>query len=306
MRTFDTAAIAPRDRVARWTDALADVCGLLHADAHGASTLDVEMAFGELGRLRVGRIAASRHRVGLPPALARTARHPVIKVIVQTVGTSRYEQGGELVALGPGEGLVYDVGRPHLITSDEATEHLVAIIPRELAAHRGVSLCQLGRQRFSTRTGVGRVAAAVLDSTLGELATLSPDSEGDVAASILNLVLAPLAPAGDGLTALRYRIKAYIRDRLRDPELSIAAIAEALGCSTRYLHRAFAGEPETITDHIWAARIDGSRDELVRRRDCTISEIAFAWGFSSSAHFSRVFRQRVGQSPSELRRAAAR
>jgi AraC family transcriptional regulator, positive regulator of tynA and feaB len=304
--TFDTAQVPARERVERWTQALAEVCGRLFADPHGAATLEVEMAFGAVGGLRVGRIAASRHRVGLTPALARAADHPVAKVIVQTRGTTIYAQGGEEVALSPGEGLVYDVARPHVITSDAPTEHLVAIIPHALIARRGISLGQLSRQRFSTRGGVGRVAASLLDSTVGELATLTPDSEPELAASLLNLLLAPIAPAAGGPSALRYRIKRYIRDRIRDPELTIDEIARALGCSTRYLHRAFADEDQTITDHIWAQRIEGCRDELARRADRTISEVAFAWGFSSSAHFSRLFRKRFGVTPSELRRASPR
>lgn len=302
--TFATADVPPGERLEHWTQALTRICGPLQADLHGATSLDVRMDFGTLGRLHVGRIEASRHRVGLTPALARIADHPVIKVIVQTAGTSTYEQAGDVVTIGPGEGLVYDVARPHQITSDAHTEHLVAIIPHELAAGRGVSLDQLGRQRFSTRTGVGRVAATVLDSTLGELATIAPASEADVAASILNLVLAPLAPAAGGPAALRFRARAYIRDRIREPGLSVEQIAAALGCSTRYLHRAFADEAETITDHIWATRIDGCRDELTRRRDRSISEVAFAWGFASAAHFSRLFRKRFGVSPTELRRGA--
>ncbi|WP_017522391.1 helix-turn-helix domain-containing protein [Pusillimonas noertemannii] len=32
-----------------------------------------------------------------------------------------------------------------------------------------------------------------------------------------------------------------------------------------------------------------------------VSEIAYAWGFNSIAHFSRVFRARYGMSPFEYR-----
>lgn len=303
--TFGTRAVAARDRIDGWTAALAQVCGQLHADAYGAPTLDVEMEFGVLGRLHVGKIVASRHRVGLTEALARTAHHPVIKMIVQTVGTSVYQQGSETVVLGPGEGLVYDVARPHMITSEEHTEHLVAIIPRELAVRQGLCLSQLSRQRFSTRSGVGRVAANLLDSTLGELATIGPDSAGDLAASIVSLALSPLASAAvDGTTALRYRAKTFIREHLRDPDLSVERISAGLGCSTRYLHRAFADEPRTISETILAMRIEGCIDELQRRPERTISEIAFAWGFASSAHFSRVFRKLVGKTPSQVRAAA--
>jgi AraC-like DNA-binding protein len=33
----------------------------------------------------------------------------------------------------------------------------------------------------------------------------------------------------------------------------------------------------------------------------TITEIAFGWGFSDAAHFSRIFRARFGCAPRELR-----
>lgn len=302
--TFDSASISPRDRPARWLDALAQVCGRLAADPLGAPTIDVQMAFGALDRVQIGRIAASRHRVGLPPALARRTHHPVAKVIVQTEGRSVYEQGGERVELVPGDGLVYDVALPHQITSEGPTTHVVAIIPHELLATRGLSLARLSAQRFSARDGLGRVAASLLDATLDQLGAIPPDRAAVLADSIVNVALAPMAPATGGMDAVRYRIKRYVRDRLRDPDLSVGEIAAALGCSTRYLHRAFAGERTTITDFIWAQRLDGCRDELVRRPDRTISEVAFAWGFSSAAHFSRLFRARFGQTPSELRRSA--
>jgi transcriptional regulator GlxA family with amidase domain len=66
---------------------------------------------------------------------------------------------------------------------------------------------------------------------------------------------------------------------------------------------AFAESDRSIADHIWTTRLDGCRGELARRTDRTISEIAFAWGFSSSAHFSRAFRKRFGITPSAFRRA---
>lgn len=35
-------------------------------------------------------------------------------------------------------------------------------------------------------------------------------------------------------------------------------------------------------------------------------QIAFSWGFSNGAHFSRVFREHTGLSPTEFRIAAQR
>ena len=300
--TLETAKVSWRDRVALWSDALTTVCGPLQTDTLGA-TLDATMTFGPIGRLQIGHIAASRHRIGLTPAQARAERHPVAKVIIQTEGVSVYEQHGECVTLTPGDGLIYDVSQPHVITSTETTEHFVVTVPHDLLVGRGIRLDRLSAQRFSARTGVGRLAADLVHSTFGELATISPECEDDLAASLLSLMFLPLpTETSHASDALRHRIEGYIRDQIRDPELTIDKIASALRCSKRYLHMAFAASDRSIADHIWTTRLDGCRSDLERHADRTISEIAFAWGFSSSAHFSRSFRKRFGVTPSEFRR----
>lgn len=299
---LETAKVSWRDRVALWSDALTAVCGPLETDPLGAA-LDGTMTFGNLGRLQIGHIHVSRHRVGLTPAMARAERHSVAKVIVQTAGVSVYEQHGECVTLTPGDGLVYDVSQPHAITSTETTEHLVVTVPHDLVAGRGIRLDRLSAQRFSARTGVGRLAADLIQSTFSELGTISPACEDDLAASLLSLMFLSLpSEAGHASEVLRHRIEGYIRDQIRDPELSIDKIAGALRCSKRYLHMAFAACDRSITDHIWATRLDGCRGDLARQSERTISEIAFAWGFSSSAHFSRAFRKRFGVTPTAFRR----
>lgn len=301
--TLETATVSWRERVALWSDALTAVCGPLETDTLGG-TLDGTMTFGAIGRLHIGHIAVSRHRIGLTPELARAERHPVAKVIIQTAGVSVYEQRGERVTLTPGDGLVYDVSQPHAITSIETTEHFVVTVPHDLVAGRGIRLDRLSAQRFSARTGVGRLAADLIHSTFGELATISPACEDDLAASLLSLMFLPLPnETAHASEALRHRIESYIRDQIRDPELSIDKIACALRCSKRYLHMVFAASDRSITDHIWTTRLDGCRGDLARHSDRSISEIAFAWGFSSSAHFSRAFRKRFGVTPSAFRRA---
>jgi len=303
--TLETATVSWRDRVALWSDALTTVCGPLQTDPLGA-TLDGAMTFGSIGRLQIGHIAASSHRVGLTPELARAEHHPVAKVVVQTAGVSVYEQRGERVTLTPGDGLVYDVSQPHAITSTETTEHFVVTVPHDLVVGRGLRLDRLSAQRFSARTGVGRLAADLIHSTFGELATIAPACEDDLAASLLSLMFLTLPnEATHSSDTLRYRIESYIRDQIRDPDLSIDQIASVLRCSKRYLHMAFASRDQSIADYIWTTRLDGCRGDLARRSHQSISEIAFAWGFSSSAHFSRAFRKRFGLTPSAFRRGEA-
>ena len=101
----------------------------------------------------------------------------------------------------------------------------------------------------------------------------------------------------------REQIKALVRARLADPALNVATIARALRLSTSTLHRAWAGEACSLTDWVWAQRLDAARRDLCDPACAarTVSEIAFAWGFNDAAHFSRAFRARFGQAPRDAR-----
>ena len=102
---------------------------------------------------------------------------------------------------------------------------------------------------------------------------------------------------------VRRQVRAFIDVHLRDPDLAIDDIASALGLSKRYLHMCFAAEGASIADYLWQARLEQSRRELERDAGSgrTVTDIAFACGFNSSSHFSRLFKARFGQPPSRLR-----
>jgi AraC-like DNA-binding protein len=59
----------------------------------------------------------------------------------------------------------------------------------------------------------------------------------------------------------------------------------------------------TVSDYIWQARLQNCRQELEAQGGKTITDVAFSWGFSSSSHFSRVFRKYFGIVPSSIHKA---
>ena len=106
-----------------------------------------------------------------------------------------------------------------------------------------------------------------------------------------------------GPEAMYIRAQAFIREHLRDPELCIDQISAALGCTKRYLHMLFSDKGMTVSDYIWRARLLHCRQELETQNGKTITDVAFSWGFSSSSHFSRVFRKHFGFVPSAIHKA---
>lgn len=132
---------------------------------------------------------------------------------------------------------------------------------------------------------------------------------GEAIVELVRLSLLELAGRADGRTqieAFRDRIRVHIGRHLRDPGLSIDHIAVAMNCSKRHLHKAFSAEDDTLAHYIQRQRIEACMRDLVdpQRVDRTITEIAFSWGFNNTAHFSRVFREHTGTTPSAYRAGA--
>ncbi len=99
-------------------------------------------------------------------------------------------------------------------------------------------------------------------------------------------------------------IRDYVGRRLRDPELSVESIASAFGISTRYVQMIFKAEGESLWCYIRRKRLEGCRADLTDPlwRDRSITTITYDWGFNSTAHFARRFREQYGVSPGALRR----
>jgi AraC-like DNA-binding protein len=104
---------------------------------------------------------------------------------------------------------------------------------------------------------------------------------------------------------MRQRIQRHIAAHLESPALQAEALCAEFRISRSQLYRLF--EPlGGVAHYIQEQRLTRACAELCNpahdhRR---IYEIAFALGFSSEAHFSRVFRSTFGLSPSDVRSRA--
>jgi AraC-like DNA-binding protein len=162
--------------------------------------------------------------------------------------------------------------------------------------------------KLSARNGTGRIAYNFVHAAFDEATKLSPNNAIGVADALIDLLLLPLREPDAmfdrvGAEAMYIRAQFFIREHLRDPDLSIDQISAALSCTKRYLHMLFSDRGTTISDHIRHARLQNCRRELETQAGKTITDVAFSWGFSSSSHFSRVFREYFGVVPSAIHKA---
>jgi len=308
VRSLSTTGLTPKQQIQCWSDALADLCGRFNVDPLEASSLNGRINYTTVSSLKLCQIEASQHRIAHADWRIRSSEHPYLKILFQTCGISYFEQDGRRIEVAPGDCLAYDVSCPHTIISPALTRHEVVIVPKAFLRERGFHTERITACKLSSRAGTGRIAHDFVHAAFDEATRLSPNTAAGVAESLIDLLLLPLREADTtfnrvGPEAMYIRAQGFIREHLRDPDLCIDQISAALGCTKRYLHMLFSERGTTVSDYIWQARLQHCRQELEAHAGKTITDVAFSWGFSSSSHFSRVFRKYFGVVPSSIHKA---
>lgn len=94
---------------------------------------------------------------------------------------------------------------------------------------------------------------------------------------------------------------AFIEQNL-DQAIRLDDVARASFFSAYHFHRIFhALVGETVNDYISRKRMEKSIRLLMHRSEVSVTEVATAGGFSSSANFSKAFKLYFGVSPSAIR-----
>lgn len=292
-----------------WCGRLEQSLGPVAAEALGADEFRGEIEEVQIGDVRLCRIYAGAHRI--ERATSRTTQGAgggLVHLIFPLQGRFSIEQNGRRATLAPGDWGIYDTGRPFACGNDAPARLLVVMVPRVQVFGRDISAYRCAAERFSAGQGAGMVVRSFLTSLFDALPTLTPASETDLASTAVQLARLLVSEALRQRSVmsirdmLRARIEIFVARNLRDPELTVDMVAAAHDCTKRYVHKIFSGE-ETLSQYVLNARLDRCWDDL-RNPEMTqmsITEVAFSWGFNSSAHFSRVFRRRFGISPSACR-----
>lgn len=105
-------------------------------------------------------------------------------------------------------------------------------------------------------------------------------------------------------SALVSEIKRAVVGRLASGPPKVAEVAAALGVGERVLQRQLSDAGTSYTDVVAQVRLRMGK-HLLRSPGLSLSEIAFALGFSEHSAFSRFFRRAAGKSPQEFRDAEA-
>lgn len=263
-----------------------------------------------LGTCRLSEIKANPHLVVNDRLLRRSFDPDSVKILMQLSGRSRFERESVAVDLVPRSAIIYDPVRNYSLQNLSNVDQLILQVPRSTFGDDTLSRLATPLPLPTDGDSLSRIVSGLMQMAITEAARLDEASCRRVGESLVQLVQGLIR--GDPgardfrrapLEALRERIVAYVDAHLSSSDLSSEQIARHMGCSRRYLHRAFEGEDITLERFIWDRRLERSKEALLspERKALSISEIAFACGFNSSAHFSRAFKSRYDVAPRELR-----
>ncbi|HHJ4328604.1 TPA: transcriptional regulator FeaR, partial [Klebsiella pneumoniae] len=222
-------------------------------------------------------------------------------------GHSRISQDGQSIDLAPGELLLMDSVGSCEITPLGLIEHVSLPLSRQ-AVIQTVGSKAFGK--VSATQGCGRMLQLMVDQVCRDESTAGDDSEA-LQHALISLLPAALQaepvsnarPDGLSGSTLRRYVQSLIDDSLGQPGLTPASLAERLNISVRHLYRLFEEEGDSVCRYIQRARLQRSADDLLNPllRNESITAIAYKWGFTDSAHFSRAFKKQFDRSPKAYR-----
>ncbi|MBB6637852.1 AraC family transcriptional regulator [Cohnella thailandensis] len=111
---------------------------------------------------------------------------------------------------------------------------------------------------------------------------------------------APLRPESHSEELVR-QVASYLATQYAEP-VTIESMSESLGYNRAYLSRIFKQHTGlTPISFLTRTRIDHGRRLLRERPELTVEQIASSVGYPDALYFSKQFRKRCGQTPSEYR-----
>jgi len=303
VETSTTMGLAPRERADFWSDHVRSYQGGLDfrfpdaGDFHGGTTRQRTRAY-QLVEFWSDPVAYLR-----TPLQIRRHSDGNYRLVLPLDGrlTIRLEGAQERLAMGAGS--LADPGVPLELRHDGPARGLVLSIPDLLGGPPPRSA------RLNLGSGLGRVVNAMvvgLAQRRDEFTGSQFNAVCDRVVELLGmLALGDNRPDAPGsLAEVEALARRYVAEHVTDPELNVATMARALGWSVRQVQLALQRRGTTARELIRDERLRVVRKRLLSPayRNSTITEVAYASGYTSAGALNAAFRRRFGVSPRELRR----
>lgn len=310
--TYSTHAVAPHRRVEFWNEHASGLITDLHVEPDREVAFEASLKAVDFAGIGFAEAVSTPTRVVHAHGLASRSGHPVYLIHLQRRGTCLNRQVRTEVLLEAGDFVLCDSTLPCELILGGDNSMLVLRIPQAVLKRRLPTPELFINRHMPGQAGasglVSRFVNLFWDQCQNGMETVAAERFADSICDLLAtsfLDSARQSPDSSTVQTLwKLRIRRFIDLHLGDPDLVPATIANHFRVSPRYVHKIFASEEEAVSKYILRRRLECCYRSLADTAQGakSVSVIAFEWGFNSTTHFARVFRERYGLSPSEVRR----
>ena len=241
---------------------------------------------------------------------AEQVEEPSVILLSYLEGGEHIEFGGERYTVAAGDTFVWDSSKATDFEVYESLHKVALAMPSRLLSHNTLSALNNMPRKFAPSSG----SRFLLNNLIRAVADPDFDDAEVETDTILDAVNAFILGAQPGEAhsdkslreRQRHEIMRYIDQHLPDPTMTVTQIANVHRISKRYLHWLFRDQSVTVNELIILKRLAGCERDLASLSGAhlQVGQIAYAWGFSNISHFSKRYRARYGESPTETRRRA--
>ncbi len=308
---FTTAGLAADKRAARWNSAIADAYFPL--SLRFSKPLDFH---GKLDKTRIGRAQLSR-LISDPVQYERHGGHiqsadkEDYLITIPRVASVEFRQLGRDVSCDPGGFILERGDEPYRFAYHRPNDLYVLKVDKSDLAERIRQPDQYCARVFDGTQGIGalfvvmvqqaQIHAAAADENAGEI--LSRQILELLALAIKNEVGSAGSMSSCVRAAHLLRIEKFIHENIRNPDLSPDLVASACGISKRYLHDLFKDVNGTVAQQVRDKRLSAAKAFLRERPGLAVAEVAYRYGFTDQAQFSRLFKAKFKVTPTEYKRS---
>lgn len=289
-----------------WVDVVNRHIINLDCPADPETGIDASLDQFDLGDIRFNHIRADSHSVQRSNAHINHDGREAAFMCLILEGSGFACQGIRGNLFNVGDVLIYNTVHPYSLGFPDETETMVIDLPHTILKEYFGSWNQKDLIHLDRTLDVGGYSTANLFSIVQSWMQQDSGSNGITSHRLLEqlhglMLQRTLGNNSRSLPRLLQKSKVFINQHLHQEQLSAELISQHLHTSSRQLARAFALEGSTVSRYIWNQRLERCRQEIQASTGTSISEIAFRWGFNHSAHFSRSYKQRFGETPTATR-----
>ena len=311
MRTdFRTAGVAPEARAAIWTQGYTRRFAPVCVEPTDRRQFQAELRLRSIGPVTLAWVQSQPSIVTRTKELADQATERLFGFVIQLRGAGLVSHCGHRFEFTPGDVVLNDNTQPMRCDFLEPMEGITVRVSEAVLRARIPFADELRGVRLPSGTPLAATAVNMARSLVLSDDLLPADYGTAVANSLLDIFAMSYSAAGGRTTTIesvggvrQALVLDFIEAHLHDPSLTPGTISSSLQISPRYLRKLMAQYGETASSYILRRRLEESSKQLRAplHRDRTVTELAFSFGFNSSAHFARVFKNKYGLSPSDYR-----